>query len=145
MWGPSGARASTEERWPRGRHGRARGSVRARCVAAAPPPQAQASGWLGQGACGHLGALHAPVGARRCSGGHRITRPAEVAGVSEVEGRGPGVEAAEPEIVPLLVEGASELQQAVADAAPVVSAQRLLPNRLPCIIRDYSVVVEGRY
>ena len=60
-------------------------------------------------------------------------------------GRGPRVEAAKPDIIPLLAEGASELQQLGADAAPVVSAKRLLPDCLPCIIRQYPVVVEGCY
>ena len=63
----------------------------------------------------------------------------------EVGGRGSGVKAAEPEIVPPLVKGAAELQQASADAAPVVSVERVLPDRLPCVVREYPVIVEGRY
>ena len=63
----------------------------------------------------------------------------------EVGGRGPGVEAAEPKIIPSPEEGVSELQQAGADAAPVVSAERLLLDRLPRIIGEYPVGVEGRY
>ena len=49
----------------------------------------------------------------------------------EVGGRGPGIKAVEPEIVPPLAKGASELQQAGAAAVPVVSSERLLPDRLP--------------
>ena len=44
---------------------------------------------FGPGACGNLGALRAPVGARRRCGGYRIAFPAKVAGVWEVELDGP--------------------------------------------------------
>ena len=47
------------------------------------------------------------------------------------------MEAAEPEIVPQWAKGASELRQASADAAPVVSAERLLPDRLPSVVGEY--------
>ena len=108
-------------------------------------PPVQARGRLGPGARGHLGALRAPVGARRCGGGHRITLPAELAGVWEVGGRGAGVKGEEQEIVRLLAKNVPELQQAGANAAPIVSVERFLLNRLPLIVRDYPVVVEGRY
>ena len=61
----------------------------------------------------------------------------------EVGGGGPGAEAAEPEIVPLLARGALELQQAGADTVPVVFVERFLPDRLPRVVREYPVVVEG--
>ena len=70
---------------------------------------ARARGWFGPGACGHLEALRAPVGARRCCGGARFEVPAEVAGVREVGVRRPGAETAEPEVVPPLARGVSEL------------------------------------
>ena len=105
----------------------------------------RALGWLGAGARGHLGVLRASVGARRCCGGYRVALPAEVAGVWEVGGLGPGIEAAEPEIVPPLAKGASELLQVGTDAAPVVSAERSLPDRLPCVGGEYPVVMQGRY
>ena len=63
----------------------------------------------------------------------------------EAGGWGPGVQAAEPEIVPPLAQGASELQQAGANAAPVVSVERFLPDHLPRIVREYLVNVDGRY
>ena len=78
---------------------------------------ARARGWLGQRARGHLGALRAPVGARWCGGGYSVAFPAEVAGVREVGGPKPGVQAAEPEVIPTLSEGAPELQQAGANLA----------------------------
>ena len=77
---------------------------------------ARARGWLGLLARSHLGALRAPVGACLCGGGHRVTLPAEVAGVLEVGGQGPGVEGAEPQSVPPLANGVSELEQAGANA-----------------------------
>ena len=55
---------------------------------------ARARGGLGSGACGHLKALRAPVGARRRGRGYRVALPAEEAGVWEVGGRGRGVVAA---------------------------------------------------
>ena len=39
--------------------------------------------------------------------------------------------------------GLPELQQAVADAAPVVPAERLLPDLLPRVVGENPVVVEG--
>ena len=48
----------------------------------------------------------------------------------EVGGRRPRAEMAEPEVVPLLSEGVPDLQQAGADAAPVIPAERL-PLDLP--------------
>ena len=103
----------------------------------------RARGRLGPGARGHLGALRAPVGARRRCGGHRVAFPAEVAGVREVGGRQRGAETAEPEVVPPLAEGVPDLQQAGADAAPVVPAERLLPDLPPCVVGENPVVVEG--
>ena len=50
---------------------------------------------------------------------------------------------AEPEVVPPLLEGVLDLQQAGADAAPVVPAERLpldLPRR---VVEENPVVVEG--
>ena len=47
-------------------------------------------------------------------------------------------------VVRLLGEGVLELQQAGADAAPVVSAEHLLPDRLQGVIREHRMVVEGR-
>ena len=61
----------------------------------------------------------------------------------EVGGRRPGAETAEPEVLPPLVEGVPELQQAGADAAPVVSAERLLPDLMPRVVGEDPVVVEG--
>ena len=106
---------------------------------------ARARGWLGPGACGHLGALREPVGAHRCGGGYRVAVPAEVAAVWEVGGRVPGIEAAEAEIVPPLAKKALELQHAGADVVPVVSAERFLSDCPPCVIMENPVVVEGRY
>ena len=105
----------------------------------------RARGWLGPGAHGHLEALCALVGARRCGGGYRVALPAEVRGLWEVGGQGPGMEAAEPEIVRPLAKGASELPQVGAEVALVVSAERFLSDRLPCVVGDYPVVAEGRY
>ena len=106
---------------------------------------ARARDWLWPGARGPLETLRAPVGARRRGGGHRVALPAEVAGAWEVGGRGPGVEAGKPEVVPPLVKGAPQFQQAGADTAPVVPIERFLPDRLPRVVREYPVVVEGRY
>ena len=61
----------------------------------------------------------------------------------EVGGRQPGAETAEPEVFPPVAEGVPELQQAGADAAPVVPAERLLPDLLPRVVREDPVVVEG--
>ena len=41
-------------------------------------------------------------------------------------------------------EGAPDLQQAGADAAPVVPTERFLSDRLPCVVGEYPLVVEGR-
>ena len=92
---------------------------------------------------GHLGAPRAPVGACQRWGGHRVTFPAEPAGVWEVGGRRPRVEMAEPEVVPPLSEGVPNLQQAGADAAPVVPAERLPLDLPPCVVGENPVVVEG--
>ena len=61
----------------------------------------------------------------------------------EVGGRRPGAETAEPEVVPPLAEGVPELQQAGAHAAPVVPAERLLPDLLPGVVGENPVVVGG--
>ena len=44
-----------------------------------------------------------------------------------------------------MAEGAPGLQQAGADAAPVVPAERFLSDRLPCVVGEYLVVPEGSY
>ena len=46
-------------------------------------------------------------------------------------------------VVPSLAEGVSELQQAGADAAPIVLAERLLSDLLPRVVGENPVVVEG--
>ena len=61
----------------------------------------------------------------------------------EVGGRQPGAEMAEPEVVPPLSEGVPDLQQAGADAAPVVPAERLLLDLPPCVVGENPVLVEG--
>ena len=104
---------------------------------------ARTCGRFGPGARGYLGAPLAPVGACRCCGGHRVTLSAESAGVREVGGRRPRVEMAEPEVVPPLSEGVPDLQQAGADAAPVVLAKRLPLDLLPRVAGEDPVVVEG--
>ena len=58
-------------------------------------------------------------------------------------GRRPGAETAEPEVVPPPAEGDPELQQAGADAVPVVPAERPLPDVLPRVVGENPVVVEG--
>ena len=105
-----------------------------------------------RGPAGGSGQGHAASGstARTCStrprgGGHRVALPAEVAGVWEVGGRGPGVKAAKPDFVPPLAKGATEFQQAGADTAPLVPTERFLPDRLQRVVGEYPVVVEGRY
>ena len=103
----------------------------------------RARGRFWPGARGHLEALRAPVGARQRFGGYRVAFPAEVAGVWEVGGRRPRAETAEPDVVPPLAEGVPELQQAGADAAAVVPAERLLPDLLPPVVGEDPVVVEG--
>ena len=65
------------------------------------------------------------------------------AGVWEVGGRRPRAEMAEPEVVAPLLEGVPDLQQAGADAAPVVPAERLLLDLPPRVVREKPVVVEG--
>ena len=50
---------------------------------------------------------------------------------------------AEPEVVPPLSEGVPDLQQAGADAAPVVLAKRLPLDLLPRVAGEDPVVVEG--
>ena len=98
---------------------------------------------FGPGARGNLCALRAPVGARRRCGGYPVAFPAEVAGVWEVGGRRQGAEMAEPEVLPPRAKGVPELQLAGADAAPVVPAERLLPDLLPRVVGENPVVVEG--
>ena len=61
----------------------------------------------------------------------------------EVGGRQPRAEMAEPEVVPPRSEGVPVLQQAGADAAPVVPAERLLLDLLPRVVGENTVVVEG--
>ena len=56
----------------------------------------------------------------------------------EVGGRRPGAELTEPQDVPPLAEGVPELQQAGADAALVVPAERLLPDLLPRVVERES-------
>ena len=50
---------------------------------------------------------------------------------------------AEPEVVPPQSEGVPDLQQAGADAAPVVLAKRLPLDLLPRVVGEDPVVVEG--
>ena len=50
---------------------------------------------------------------------------------------------AEPEVVPPLSEGVPDLQQAGADAAPVVPAKRLPLDLPPRVVGEDPVVVEG--
>ena len=122
---------------PRGARLTMRGGLRALgavlpCLLSRAPVRAR--GWVGPGARGNLAALRAPVGARGRGGGYCVPLPAEVAGVQEVAGRGPAVEAREPEIVPALAKGASELQQVGVDTAPVVPTERFLSDHLPCVV-----------
>ena len=42
-------------------------------------------------------------------------------------------------------EGVPELQQAGADVAQVIRAESFLSDRLPCVVREYLVVVGGRF
>ena len=50
---------------------------------------------------------------------------------------------AEPKVLPPLSEGVSDLQQAGADAAPLVPAKRLPLDPPPRVVREDPVVVEG--
>ena len=50
---------------------------------------------------------------------------------------------AEPQVVPPLSEGPPDLQQAGADAAPVVPAKRLLLDLPPRVVGENPVVAEG--
>ena len=61
----------------------------------------------------------------------------------EVGGRQPRAEMAEPEVVPPLSEGVPDLQQAGADAALVVPAERLPLDLPPSVVRENPVVVKG--
>ena len=61
----------------------------------------------------------------------------------EVGERRPGAETAQPEVVPPLAKGVPGLQQAGADAAPVVPAEPLLPDLLPRVVGENPVVVKG--
>ena len=90
--------------------------------------QGHAATWV------HRSHLLAPVAA---------AEDTESAGVREVGGRRPRVEMAEPEVVPPLSEGVPDLQQAGADAAPVVLAKRLPLDLLPRVAGEDPVVVEG--
>ena len=103
----------------------------------------RARGRFGPGARGHLGALRAPVGTCRRCGGHRVAFPAEMAGVWEVGGPRPRAEMAEPEVAPPLSEGFPDLQQAGADAEPVLPAERLPLDLLPRVVGENPLVVEG--
>ena len=98
---------------------------------------------LGPGASGHLGAPRPPVGGCRRCGGHRVTFLGESAGVREVGGRRSRVQMAEPEVVPPLLEGVPDLQQAGADAVPVVPAERLPLDLPPRVVGENPVVLEG--
>ena len=69
-------------------------------------------------------------------------RPATVAGVQEVGGRGPGAESAEPEIIPVPTTGVQKLHQADADVAPVVYAKHLHLDDLPRVRANHPMVVE---
>ena len=60
-------------------------------------------------------------------------------------GRGPGVAAAEPEVVPPFADGAPEYQHAGADTAPVVPTECSLADCVPRVVGEYPVVVKGRY
>ena len=70
--------------------------------------------------------------------------PTEMAGLREVGGRGPGAESSQPEVIRALAKGVLKLQQAGANAAPVVSADHLLLHSLR-VCTAHPVVVEGRY
>ena len=59
--------------------------------------------------------------------------------VREIRGWGPGVEAAEPRVVPSLAKRSFELQQAGTDAALVVSVERFLPDGLPRVQSKISI------
>ena len=61
----------------------------------------------------------------------------------EVGGRRPWAKVAESEVIPPLLEGVPDLQQAGADAAPVVPAERFLLDLPPHVVRENPVVVEG--
>ena len=50
---------------------------------------------------------------------------------------------AEPEVIPPLPEGAPDLQQACADAAPVVPAECLPLDLPPRVVGENPLVVEG--
>ena len=50
---------------------------------------------------------------------------------------------AQPEVVRPLSEGVPDLQQAGADAAPAVPAERLRLDLPPRVVRENPVVVEG--
>ena len=59
----------------------------------------------------------------------------------EVGGGRPGAETAEQEVVPPLAEGVPDFQQAGADAAPVVPAERFLSDLPPRVVGENHVVV----
>ena len=101
---------------------------------------AQAPVPLRSGARCRLGAQRAPVGACWRGAGYCVAPPAEVAGLREVGGWGPVVEAAEPGIVQPFAKGAPEFQQVGADTAPVVPTERFLSQSLPCVVGEYPMV-----
>ena len=95
----------------------------------------RARGRFGPGARGHpehCAHLLAPVGVSMDTVLHAPQRW-QVCG--RWGGQQPGAETAEPEVVPPLAEGVPELQQADADTAPVIPAERLLPDLLPRVVR----------
>ena len=88
----------------------------------------------------HCAHLVVPVGAAEDTVSHS-PQSRQVCG--RWEGRRPRAEMAEPEVVPPLPEGVPDLQQAGADAAPVVPAERLPLDLLPRVVRENPVVVKG--
>ena len=59
-----------------------------------------------------------------------------------VGGQGPRAEP-QPKVIPASGKGVSKLQVAGADAAPVVSAECLLPDCLPCVGGVHPLVVKA--
>ena len=77
------------------------------CEGACAPPMCRCNASSSVRLCGPPGGsvqMHAAT-----CGGHRVSFPAEVAGVCEVGGRRPRAEMAEPEVVPPLSEGVPDL------------------------------------
>ena len=107
---------------------------------------AQAWGWLGPEACGHLGALRAPVGARWCGRGHRFTLPAEVAGVCRKWEAGDKGSRRQSQGLSQLWRRGSRRSSRRAPTRRQKSLLRFfLPDCLPGIIKEYPVVLEARY